>query len=163
LFRARPPGKYFPITTFRRLIAHTRLTFILFQSGRRTRVAVGGRRRRAGRQRHHETPDEETDVRRFSETVCVFRVDERRARFTVGRSCLIGIVHRVCSIRVSITFNSRGTGHVRFFDPPFPLPTARLLVSILLDSLPPKRSGGALHLNTATVSTFPGVAGARRD
>ena len=26
-------GKYFPITTFRRLIAHTRLTFILFQSG----------------------------------------------------------------------------------------------------------------------------------
>ena len=26
-------GKYFPITTFRRLIAHTQLTFILFQSG----------------------------------------------------------------------------------------------------------------------------------
>ena len=26
-------GKYFPFTTFRRLIAHTRLTFILFQSG----------------------------------------------------------------------------------------------------------------------------------
>ena len=26
-------GKYFPFTTFRQLIAHTRLTFILFQSG----------------------------------------------------------------------------------------------------------------------------------
>ena len=26
-------GKYFPITTFRRLIAHTQLTFILFHSG----------------------------------------------------------------------------------------------------------------------------------
>ena len=26
-------GQYFPFTTFRRLIAHTRLTFILFQSG----------------------------------------------------------------------------------------------------------------------------------
>jgi hypothetical protein len=26
-------GKYFPFTTFRRLIAHTRLTFIYFQSG----------------------------------------------------------------------------------------------------------------------------------
>ena len=31
--RAGKVGKYFPITTFRRLIAHTRLTFILFQSG----------------------------------------------------------------------------------------------------------------------------------
>ena len=27
-------GKYFPFTTFRRLIAHIRLTFILFHSGR---------------------------------------------------------------------------------------------------------------------------------
>jgi len=26
-------GRYFPITTFRRLIAHTQLTFILFHSG----------------------------------------------------------------------------------------------------------------------------------
>ena len=26
-------GKYFPITTFRRLIAHTRLTFLFLQSG----------------------------------------------------------------------------------------------------------------------------------
>jgi len=26
-------GKYFPFTTFRRLIAHTRLTFIFLQSG----------------------------------------------------------------------------------------------------------------------------------
>ena len=31
-------GKYFPFITFRRLIAHTRLTFILFQSGRRERA-----------------------------------------------------------------------------------------------------------------------------
>jgi hypothetical protein len=27
-------GEYFPFTTFRRLIAHTRLTFIFLQSGR---------------------------------------------------------------------------------------------------------------------------------
>jgi hypothetical protein len=26
-------GKYFPFTTFRRLIAHTRLTFIFFNQG----------------------------------------------------------------------------------------------------------------------------------
>ena len=35
LLHTTTTGKYFPFTTFRRLIAHTRLTFILFQSGGR--------------------------------------------------------------------------------------------------------------------------------
>jgi hypothetical protein len=42
--RAAQRGEYFPITTFLRLIAHARLTFLFLQSG-----AVFLRRRRAER------------------------------------------------------------------------------------------------------------------
>ena len=45
-------GKYFPFTTFRRLIAHTRLTFILFQSGP-SRHGNHARPRRPGRRGRH--------------------------------------------------------------------------------------------------------------